>query len=178
MSCSTTKSNKVEQLVATTIKLADEKLKRNLPWQAIDVYEKAYAKIPDYRLLFNEALVYGKMERYVDSVFLCDEGIEKFDDEKNSFIKAKAFYLKKSGMNKDAKATYELYLENVPDDNNVRTEYMIFCKDNNYIDEAFESATYLWENKVYNSDVVEILHSVEPDKWEVMLKVFPPKKED
>ncbi len=175
-SCKSSSVSADNEIIAYSIRLSDEKMKAGLPWQAVDIYERAYGEVKDYRLIYNEAVVFAKMGYYPEAVWFLESALKDFPENKDVFLPALASFYALNGQNKEAKSTYETYLDDHKNDKITETEYMKFCYKNSYMGEAYNAAIHLWDQKEYNKDVVDVLYAIDKKQWHVMKQLFPDKE--
>ncbi len=178
-SCKTTGNNtpRENEIVSYSIRLAEEKVRRGLPWQAIEIYETAFKEADDWRLLYNEALVYSKMGYYPNAVELLERVRDEWEETESTWPALASIYAL-NGQDREAKQQYESYLRNHRDDKTVLEAYMSFCFRCRYYGEAYNAALDLWNMQVFKKEVVDVLYSVDEAQWGAVRRLFPDENND
>lgn len=172
--CSCTTNTAVgDQIVATSIKLAQAYAGQGLTQQAIDVYEKALKETDDYRIKYNLSILYANIERYTRALFLIDECLAAKPDDQTIFS-TKIKYLENQKNYGQIIAIYEKKLAAKYEVATEKTiiSYLVKADD---LEQAYSRALKLWESGTKDSAVADILYLYSPEQWDAVHKVLSVK---
>ena len=163
--CRSTSGTDHDQIVRTSIDLAETYRSQGRPELAVEVYDRALTQADDYRLYYNKALALADQGLYTDATELCAASFERYPYV-ISFKKAQALFLDLAG---DKDGYFDVCLEILelnPYDFDTRTELMEAYSENDMDKEAYDQALILW-NQGYMLDTIhQYLEKYNPEYWE------------
>ena len=168
-SCRTTSGTEHDQIVATSIDLAEAYVDREDYKTALEVYDRALLEADDYRLYYNKALVLSYMGDYSQAAETCGTAFLSYPYI-ISFKTAQAEYLKALEDNQSAQAVYLELLDLNPYDRAVRHDYIELLLTYGNEAEAYRQAQILWNQGYKDINTVEYLYKMNPEAWESIYK--------
>ena len=163
-SCRSTSGNDHDQIVRTSIDLANAYLDQGKPDMAIDAYDRALTQADDYRLYYNKALILAETGNYADAAELSRSSFERYPYI-IAFKHAQALYHKLDG---NLEAYYDVCLEILelnPYDRDTREELMEAYSEARLYEKAYDQALILWNQGYMTDNIHQYLEKVRPDIW-------------
>lgn len=149
VSCRTAETN-ANEILKASIDLATEYAKAGEYDKAIDVYDRAWSQLEDYRLLYNKAMTLAACGRYSQAIIVCREGIEKFP-------MIMAFRTALASFSDSDTAVLEQILELDPYNSVIRLKLMNLLYQNGDTERAKYHASILWDQGTINADTAKVL---------------------
>ena len=162
--CRSTSGTDHDQIVRTSIDLAETYRSQGRPQLAVEVYDRALIQVDDYRLYYNKALALADQGLYIDAAELCADSFERYPYV-ISFKKAQALYLKLAG---DKGGYHDVCLEILevnPYDFDTRMELIEAYSADGMDQEAYEQALVLWNQGYILDSVRQYLVKYNPEYW-------------
>ena len=155
VSCRTADSN-ANEILKSSIDLATAYAKAGDYDSAIDVYDRAWSQLEDYRILYNKAMTLAAAGRYPQAIGICREGIEKFPSIM-AFRTALASFLETGGMIDECCTELEEILVLDPYNSTLRLKLMNLLHEKGNTLRAKFHAEVLWNQGTINKDTVKVL---------------------
>ena len=171
VSCRSTEGTGHDEIVKTSIDLANAYAEKGMFEQALETYDLALNQVKDYRLSYNRALCYAYMGDYEGAASLMEEAKEIYP-ETDKFEEAEIKLWKKAGK---IEKVEEIYLERLSIDENDTESRLSLAKlfsENGEKPEAYEQALILWDQNVFEEDVVSILYEYDNETWKNVMSMF------
>lgn len=163
-SCRSTAGTEHDQVVRTSIDLAQAYASTGQYAKALEVYDRALLEADDYRLYYNKAIVLSDLGRNDDAARLCDSSFERYPGI-IAFKEAEAVYLNRSGDEDAAVKVYMQILDLNPYDKASRLELIRTLISRGDADEAYSQALKLWDQGYRDKETVKILYELKPETW-------------
>ena len=163
--CRSTSGTDHDQIVRTSIDLAETYRSQGLPELAVEVYDRALTQADDYRLYYNKALALADQGLYPDAAELSSSSFERYPHI-IAFKKAQALYLNLAG---DRTGFFDVCLEILelnPYDFDTRMELIEAYSDDDMDKEAYDQALILWNQGYMLDSVHQYLVKYNPEYWE------------
>ena len=163
--CRSTSGTDHDQIVRTSIDLAETYRSQGRPELAVEVYDRALTQADDYRLYYNKALALADQGLYPDAAELSSSSFEHYPHI-IAFKKAQALYLNLAG---DRTGYYDVCLEILelnPYDFDTRMELIEAYSDDDMDKEAYDQALILWNQGYMLDSVHQYLVKYNPEYWE------------
>ena len=173
-SCRTTAGTDHDQIVRTSIDLAQAYSASGQYASALEVYDRALLEADDYRLYYNKAIILSDLGRNGDAAELCNTSYERYP-EIIAFKEAEAIYLNRSGDEDAAQTVYMQILDLNPYDRASRTELIKSLISRKKTDEAYSQALILWNQGYRDKETVTFLYELRPETWENTYKLITGK---
>ncbi len=170
-SCRSTSGTDHDQIVTTSIDLAEKYVDKGDYKTALEVYDRALLEADDYRLYYNKSIVLSYMGDYSQAADLCATAFLSYPYIL-SFKTAQAEYLKALDDGNSANAVYLELLELNPYDRDVRHAYIEFLIKEGRTDEAYSQALCLWNQGYKDKRTVEYLYQLNPTVWRSVYNDF------
>ncbi len=170
-SCRSTSGTDHDQIVTTSIDLAEKYVDKGDYKTALEVYDRALLEADDYRLYYNKSIVLSYMGDYSQAADICQTAFLSYPYIL-SFKTAQAEYLKALDDGERANAVYIELLDLNPYDRAIRNDYIEFLIDQGRTDEAYKEALYLWNQGYRDKYTVEYLYQLNPTAWKSVYKQF------
>ncbi|MBR2282017.1 MAG: tetratricopeptide repeat protein [Spirochaetales bacterium] len=164
-SCRTTEGTDHDQIVRTSIDLAQAYVDKGEYRSALEVYDKALLQADDYRLYYNKSIVLSYMGDYSGAAELCGNAFLSYPYIL-SFKTAQAEYLKAIDDGQSAIAVYLEMLELNPYDRAIRNDYIDLLMAYGDDEEAYRQAQILWNQGYKDKETVSYLYKLNPQAWE------------
>ncbi len=149
VSCRTADTN-ANEILKASIDLATEYSKAGEYDKAIDVYDRAWSQLEDYRILYNKAMTLAACGRYSQAIIVCREGVEKFP-------MIMAFRTALASFSDTDTTVLEEILELDPYNSVIRLKLMNILYENGDIERAKYHASILWDQGTINADTAKVL---------------------
>jgi len=149
VSCRTADSN-ANEILKSSIDLATAYAKAGEYDKAIDVYDRAWSQLEDYRLLYNKAMTLAACGRYSQAIIVCREGVQRFPMIM-AFRTALASFLETDS------SVFEEILELDPYNSAIRLKLMNMLYEGGDIERARYHASFLWDQGTINADTTKVL---------------------
>ena len=162
--CRSTSGNDHDQIVRTSIDLAETYRSQGRPEMAVQVYDRALTQVDDYRLYYNKALALADQGLYTDAAKLCASSFERYPTI-IAFKKAQALFLNTAG---DRLGYYGVCLEILelnPYDFDTRMKLIEDYSDDGMERQAYEQALILWNQGYMLDSVLKVLEKYNPEYW-------------
>ena len=164
-SCRSTSGTDHDQIVRTSIDLAEAYRSQGRLEMAVDVYDRALTQADDYRLYYNKALILSELGRYDDAANLCSSSFESYPYIM-AFKRAQALNLRFAGNNPGFYDVSLQILQLSPYDRETRMRLIEAYAEDGLDDKAYEQALILW-SQGYMTDIIhQYLKAYKPDLWE------------
>ena len=163
--CRSTSGTDHDQIVRTSIDLAETYRSQGRPELAVEVYDRALTQADDYRLYYNKALALADQKLYTDAAELCAESFERYPYI-ISFKKAQALFL---DLAVDKGGYFDVCLEILelnPYDFDTRMELIEAYSEEDMDKEAYDQALILWNQGYMRDSVYQYLVKNNPGYWE------------
>ena len=163
--CRSTSGTDHDQIVRTSIDLAETYRSQGRPELAVEVYDRALTQADDYRLYYNKALALADQGLYPDAAELSSSSFERYPHI-IAFKKAQALYLNLAG---DRTGYYDVCLEILelnPYDFDTRMELIEAYSEDDMDKEAYDQALILWNQGYILDSVHQYLVKYNPEYWE------------
>ena len=163
--CRSTSGTDHDQIVRTSIDLAETYRSQGRPELAVEVYDRALTQADDYRLYYNKALALADQGLYPDAAELSSSSFERYPHI-IAFKKAQALYLNLAG---DRTGYFDVCLEILelnPYDFDTRMELIEAYSDDDMDKEAYDQALILWNQGYILDSVHQYLVKYNPEYWE------------
>lgn len=164
-SCRSTSGTEHDQIVRTSIDLAQAYVERGDYSSALDVYDRALLQADDYRLYYNKAIVLSRLGLYAEAAALCADAFLTYPYIL-SFKTAQVEYLKAMEDGDGISAVYLEILELNPYDRTIRQGYIDHLIAHGNEDEAYNQVLVLWNQGYKDKETATYLHQLNPDTWE------------
>lgn len=164
-SCRTTEGTEHDEIVRTSIDLAEAYVDKGEYKTALEVYDKALLQADDYRLYYNKSIVLSYMGDYSGAADLCGTAFLSYPYI-ISFKTAQAEYLKAIDDRQPAIAVYLELLDLNPYDRAIRNDYIDLLITYGDEDEAYRQALILWNQGYKDKETVKYLYQLNPKAWE------------
>ena len=155
VSCRTADSN-ANEILKSSIDLASAYAKAGDYEMAVDVYDRAWSQLEDYRILYNKAMTVAASGRYPQAINICQEGIDRFPSIM-AFRTALVSFLETEGRINDCCRAIEKILTIDPYNSVLRIKLMNMLYGKGDIQRAEYHASVLWDQGKINKDVAKIL---------------------
>lgn len=162
--CRTSSGAEHDEIVKTSIDLAQRYFSQGNYEKALEIYDKALSLAEDYRLFYNMAIVLSSLGRNREAALLCESSFENFPYIL-SFKKAQAFYLSLAGENEASRKAYIEILDLNPYDTEIRISLIKAYMSAGLEDKAYEMALILWNQGYRNLETVKFLYEIRPEEW-------------
>ena len=149
VSCRTADTN-ANEILKASIDLATEYSKAGEYDKAIDVYDRAWSQLQDYRILYNKAMTLAACGRYSQAIIVCREGIEIFP-------MIMAFRTALASFSDADTSVLEEILELDPYNFAIRLKLMNLLFENGDTERAKYHASILWDQGTINADTAKVL---------------------
>ena len=162
--CRSTSGTDHDQIVRTSIDLAETYRSQGRPELAVEVYDRALTQADDYRLYYNKALALADQGLYPDAAELSSSSFERYPHI-IAFKKAQALYLNLAG---DRTGYFDVCLEILelnPYDFDTRMELIEAYSDDDMDKEAYDQALILWNQGYILDSVHQYLVKYNPEYW-------------
>ncbi len=163
-SCRSTSGSDHDQVVRTSIDLAETYVEKGEYKTALEVYDKALLEADDYRLYYNKAIVLSYMGDYSQAADICSNAFLSYPYIL-SFKTAQVEYLKALEDGNSAIAAYMELLELNPYDRAIRNDYIELLILEGKTDEAYRQALTLWNQGYKDIHTVKYLYELDPSRW-------------
>lgn len=193
VSCGSVSKDAAAEIEATAIPLASYYVSIKDYDKAVEVYDRALEQSSDdYKLLYNKIYVLTAANRYEQALDLCIKAVTDYPHV-ISFRTALAGILNQAEMNDrdfeltaipvsekffTGEATYlygeryakaaevlETVLELNPYDTSIRLHLIEMYSNLGNKEAAYNHALVLWNQEIRTRDVIQVLYSVNPEKW-------------
>lgn len=171
VSCKTTSGTDHDQIVKSSIDLANQYISTGQYEKALSVYDRALSQADDYKLLYNKVLTLSFMGEYEKAQMLCQESFNRYNYIL-SFKKTQALLLCELGRTNEAFDCYIAVLEKDPYDTETRRALIDFLIENNLEDKAYEQALILWNQGYKTKENCQILFDLNPAEWNSVFATF------
>ena len=155
VSCRTADSN-ANEILKSSIELATAYSKAGRYDEAIDVYDRAWSQLEDYRILYNKALTLAACGRYSQAIEVCRQGVESFPSIM-AFRTALASFLETEDRIDECCTELEEILVLDPYNSTLRLKLMKLLYEKGNIIRAKHHASVLWDQGTINKDTVKVL---------------------
>ena len=155
VSCRTADSN-ANEILKSSIDLASAYAKAGEYDKAIDVYDRAWSQLADYRILYNKAMTIAASGRYPLAINTCQEGIDRFPSIM-AFRTALVSFLEIEGRVNDCCRAIEKILTIDPYNYAMRIKLMNMLYEKGDVLKAKHHASVLWEQGKVDKNVAKIL---------------------
>lgn len=156
VSCRTAESN-ANEILKSSIDLASAYAKAGEYDKAIDVYDRAWSQLEDYRILYNKAMTIAASGKYPQAINTCQEGIDRFPSIM-AFRTALVSFLETEGRVNDCIRALERLVAIDPYNSVMRIKLMNMLYEKGDIQRAKYHASVLWDQgKTDNKDVAKVL---------------------
>ncbi len=168
-SCRSTEGTDHDQIVRTSIDLAQAYVDKGEYSTALEVYDRALLQANDYRLYYNKSIVLSYMGDYSGAADLCGTAFLSYPYI-ISFKTAQAEYLKALDDGQSAIAVYLELLDLNPYDRAIRNDYIDLLISRGNEEEAYRQALILWNQGYKDKSTVKYLYQLKPETWESVYK--------
>ena len=165
VSCRSTAGSDHDQVVRTSIDLAQAYSESGQYARALEVYDRALLEADDYRLYYNKAIVLSDLGQNEEAAQLCDESFIRYP-EIIAFKEAQAVYLDRGGDTDAAQAVYMQILDLNPYDRASRTALIESLMAQGKTDEAYNQALVMWNQGYRDKETAAWLYKIRPQTWE------------
>ena len=165
ISCRSTAGSDHDQVVRTSIDLAQAYSESGQYARALEVYDRALLEADDYRLYYNKAIVLSNLGQNEDAAQLCDESFMRYPNI-IAFKEAQAVYLDRGGDTDAAQAVYMQILDLNPYDRASRTALIDSLMLQGKTDEAYNQALIMWNQGYRDIKTAAYLYEIRPQTWE------------
>jgi len=155
VSCRTADSN-ANEILKSSIDLATAYAKAGDYDSAIDVYDRAWSQLEDYRILYNKALTLAADGRYPQAIEVCRKGIDKYPSIM-AFRTALVSFLETEGRINECCRELEMILELDPYNSTLRLKLMNLLYEKGDTIKAKYHASVLWDQGKINKDTAKVL---------------------
>ncbi len=170
VSCSTMNTEvEKNEIIATSIKLAQVKADLGQFEESQKVYETAISEVVDYRLVYNWALSCAKLNDYYNAISLCKQGYTLYPDHLeflDAILEYQSIIKDYSGLSETCKE----YLKHNSSNEKVKEILIDSYFHNDEIGKAYIIALSFIYERNYNIKALEILNYVNPEEWGVIYK--------
>lgn len=169
VSCSTTSTEIREnnEVIATSIKLAQAQANLGQFEESQRTYEKAINTVVDYRLVYNWALSCAKLGDYYNAISLCEQARSIYPDQ-IEFLEAIIKYRIITKDFENLKKNLVEYLRIKPNDYNMKQKLMNLYLETGEWANAYIIALTYWYEENYDLNALEVLKTVKPDEWTIL----------
>ena len=165
--CRTTAGTDHDQIVRSSIDLADSYISLSRYDDALAVYDKALSEADDYRLYFNKAITLSLLDQNIEAANLCSECFERYPHI-IAFKIAQAKYLRLAGEKALSRNAYAVVLELNPYDRDTRKQLTDDLIEDGENALAYEHALIMWNQGYRDEKTIGYLYKLEPEKWETV----------
>ena len=165
--CRSTSGNDHDQIVRTSIDLAETYRSQGRPEMAVQVYDRALTQADDFRLYYNKSLALADQGLYYDAAELCSGSFERYPYV-IAFKKAQALYL---NLADDRSGYFDVCLEILeldPYDSDTRMELIEAYTADGMDKEAYDQALILWNQGYMLDSVHQYLVKYNPEYWQII----------
>ena len=164
VSCRTADSN-ANEILKSSIDLATAYAKEGRYDEAIDVYDRAWSQLADYRILYNKAMTLAACGRYPQAIVACRDGVGRFP-EIMAFRTALASFLETEGRINECCKVLEEILVLDPYNSTLRLKLMNMLYEKEDTVRAKYHAEVLWNQGTINADTAKVL------EYEALYKIL------
>lgn len=170
VSCRTAESN-ANEILKSSIDLASAYASAGQYDKAVNVYDRAYAQLRDYRILYNKAMTLAACKNYSEAVLVCRQGIDSYPMVM-AFRTALVSFLETEGKFDECRSEILAMLELDPY-NTVQRKHLIelFLQDGD-TQQAYEHAQILWNQGIMDAETVSALYQGDEERWGALYMIL------